>query len=649
MMASTSFFDMARIKDAFTGIGKTYNMNWISSMQAMRDAMAMLPAIAEFEALSANNLEPDVLLGYFPIYLVNTLESGKSNKDLRFRGIGTHLMGFQKGARNSLVIKFSLVGPLAPAYLQLLDTTYYYGSEYQARQDMLKSELPGAGPAEIPGSDVVLKSDGAYSVQTGLIADQGLSDTYARDFNTPNGAILPNDMKVEKVANSQVDLLDAEVSERKTTVFSNGTKDTGDWELIVKRRTFTVITRNEIFPRMYIETMLKSERKDLALGEIEVDLLLRRYTEPPVKTRYYWDEAATEVVPVNKDAIKKRESWINRLKKKVPTPARKQKIAKTQQAMKIRTRYTAGAGRAKTMQVTGVDPKSVIEYDKIGLWFNLAWRAWGTMKRSFWSPLRYSSDPIVGRILEGTSAGFKQQRALPLNQGNTQGLDVVSGSLFSETKEGDVVAPHQCPSINNGNASSTTYQQGVTFNTDPTLVTVTLNGKTGVTEYHVPLVDWKSFLHYIGEEVVNPETDEDYDEIKDVLMTTEAKQADLENTIIYGCNAFKITGLVPHDGYLEFTSPIQCSFRVEMAMGSGTGQQITPKMKVGIAEFTVQPGLVYYLGTSAPTSWYEDEDDGMMHVNKPVMEELYLYMKSVQLSGNDFTMVGFFFYPLYGA
>lgn len=484
--------------------------------------------------------------------------------------------------------------------------------------------------------------------------------------------MLPNDLEVESVANSDVNLNDAEISEGSTTKFSDGSKpDEGDWELIAKRRTFTVITKTEILPRMYIETMLVSERKDLALGEIEVDLLLRRYVDPPVRTRYYWTEAATESVPADKDLKKavdadkkKLTNLLEKLKKK-KTPKSAKGLAnlaakintasgqlaivedfeKNTPELKDRTRYTAGEGVARLKRVTGVDPRSIIEHDKIAMWFNQAWRAVGMAKRLFTTQQSFSNDPIVGRIMEASNDTFKKSRAVPITSGRTDVLDVVSQSISANIVTGEdpsiPVAPHQSPSINNGDASSITYQQGITFNTRPELVAVTLNGFTGVTEYHVPLVDWRSFLHFIGE-------DETVDEIKDALVTQENKQADLENTIIYGCNVFKVSGDIPHDGLLSFSSPIQFSFRMQLS-GSVASEQNVPKMNVGVVEFTVQPGLVYYLGTSTPTSWYEDEDDGLMHVNKPVEEEMYFYCKNIQVSGIAFSIVGYFFYPLFGA
>jgi hypothetical protein len=672
---------LSSAKGAITG---GYKLNKASSKEMVELRLGVALQSAEFMALATAGAEPDVLLGFFPIYLVTDLEAGKSSKTLRFRGIGGHLLAFNKGEGNTLIIKFSLVGPLAPLYLQLLDMTYYYGSEKNVGKEIkgagggAPTTIPGVGNTPVLSADTAMTSNATECIRFGNITDGGQQGTFNQAMTSGGDCTLPNDMKTTQVASSQVDMNQMEISDRKVTKNQWGDVDEHDWEIVIRRRTFNVITKNEIFTRMYIETMLHAERKDMAQGEIEVDLLLRKYVEPPPKTRYIFEKAGTEDAVSDKKAIDKNNADIEKMmkqgakldasmakmnlrndlsKKLTPTQVtatadlQKQKfelmdkITNARQANAVaeqpRTKYTAGQGTTQWKQVTGILSEDIVDQGAVSMWFNLAWRGVGVATRFIFTPAPFAMDPMIGRLaaandyIKANSRAGEDEKA-----GNSMALPIAA-HVVTIDDDSVPIAPHQSPSINIGNASSTTYQQGVTFNADPTLVSVTLNGKTGVTEYNTPLVAWKDFLEFLGE-------DNTVDDIIDVLACTPAqKQDDMESAITYGCTLYKLSGAIPHDGKLAFSVPVKCSFRMEIQQNLGA-EQFTPKMSAAGSEFTIQPGLVYYLGTGATPTWAINEDDGLVHVNKAILDEIYFYCKSVILAGDNFVLTGFFFYPMFG-
>jgi len=657
---------LANAKGAMTG---GYSLNKASAKEMVEQRFGIASQTAEFMALAASGVEPDVLLGFFPIYLVTDLEAGKSSKSLRFRGIGGHLLAFNKGEGNTLIIKFSLVGPLAPLYLQLLDMTYYYGAEKAKTRPI---DLAGlVGGVAMPGTDVVTMSNNSQCLRFGQISDQGARGTFNNQMNTGGSQILPNDIETTKVADPSVDMNEMEISDRNIQEYdvgdahsSNIAIDTNDWEIIASRRTFNVITKNEIYTRMYIETMLHAERKDMALGEIEVDLLLRKFVDPPPKTRYILQEAGIKEVAVDKRAINDASNGLSKEEKKKfksegsnvlknsymkKTPLERMSIdmdigsaqATLASMEKPRTKYTAGAGTTKWKQITGIQSCDIVDQGAVSMMFNLGWRAVGIATRLIFMPAPFAMDPMIGRLAAASDYTKANSRAGEKEVAGSSTLLSIAAHVVEPDDDSVPIAPHQSPSINNGSASSTTYQQGVTFVTDPTLVSVTLNGKTGVTEYNTPIVAWKDFLDFLGE-------DNTVDDIIDVLACTPTlKQADMESTISNGCNLYKLSGAIPHDGSLAFSVPVGCSLRMEIQQNLGA-EQFTPKMNAAGSEFTVQPGLVYFLGTGAVPSWALDPDDGMVHVNKSVLDEIYFYCKNIVLAGDHFMLTGFFFYPMLG-
>jgi len=675
--------------------GGMFRLNPASRKEVMASMLPLVAQGTEWELLRAHELEPDVLLGMFPLYLVNDLESGKSSKTLRFRGINGHLLAFNKGEGNTLIIKFSLVGPLAPFYLQILDMAYYYGSEKIEKQGIktVDPEFINSG-FPVMGVDVAMTGDAAGSVMINQVADDGTRGLFNQEMRKNESYILPNDFKSESVQDRNVDLVEPIVQDR-TTRYIKGKggevhEEQNDYEMVAKRRTFTVMTKYEIFTRMYIETLLHSQRTSLGYDEMEVDLLLRKYTEPAPKTRYIVQVAGKEDEPINKKAIDRNDAEIEKLKKQLSALAEKQERLKLlvsigapaaagikgkkpsitrQQAIELsgipekkialaakiqttisnnaeprqaRVKYTAGRGTTSWKQVVGTRPDDIVNQDAVSLVINAAWRGIGMTTGLVLNPTLFSCDPVIGRALQAqgfaiaNAGGLAKKRA-----GAATGIDVGGNVLVDQ--DNVPVAPHESMSVNKGSASSTTYQQGVTFNPDPALVQVTLNGKTGVTQYNMPLVDWMGFMEFLGED------SKDATEIGDILTATPSgKQADMESTIIFACNLFKLTGAIPFDGSLEFDTPVACSFSMDIQQNLGVGGQFTPKMETAAGKFTVQPGLVYYLGTSATPTWALNEDDGLVHVNKPVLDEIYFYCKSITLAGNYFHLVGFFFYPMYG-
>jgi len=672
------------IASSLANAGSVYKLNKASNVELLKLVNDLGPQMLEYAALGLVGIVPDVLLGIFPLYLVTDLETGKSGKNLRFRGINGHLLAFNKSIGDTLIIKFSLVGPLAPMYLQILEMYYYSGSEYTEKQNFNTigsfPNLPGGALASaIPA----ITGPTSMTMRFGQVSDVATQGTFNQEMASGGSMELPNDTKFDMTQNAEVDLVGAESSQvttHKNTIGQDVEND--DWELITKRRTFNVITKNEIYPRMYIEHLLRTERHGMAQGEIEVDLLLRKYSEQPVKTRYLYKLAGKESVPGadNKKVVDKDKAGIDKLlkqgsgiEKKITKLSLLQALSKKLTASKVteiadlqrqkfdlidkvtaarsgssnlvqeepRTRYSAGEGFTK-WQVVGVNPDDIIDVGAVSLWINGGWRTVGTAFNMIFSPSPFATDPLMGRILSAVGFGSANAGAAKRKVAGISSEPPILAHAVNEDDESIPTAPHQASSINHGSASSTSFTQVAAFNQDPSLASTTLNGKTGVTEYNTPLVKWKDFLDFMGE-------DNSVEDIIDVLAATPInKQNDMENTIYCGCRLFKITGAVPYNGELTFETPVKCSFRVDLQQ-SIAGEQLTIYMAGSSGtEFPVQPGLTYFMGTSAPPTLFMSLDDHMVHVNKPVKDEIYFYFKSIELSGEYYHVLGFFFYPLLG-
>ena len=635
-----------------------------------------------FEGLAMAGAEPDVLLGVFPLYLAQSVESGKSNKQLRFRAIGGHVMWMQKGDGNTLIIKFNLVGPFALLYLQIIYKLYYYGSEQLIAKDYKLAGTQASGVvdlgAQFPGGADFGTRDGGTTLALGKAMRPGQGGNIVQGFGdvtTPGSGgaqFIGNDVKdtsmVPVQSNDTMPLYNAKTTKAKQLFDDQGNEiESEDFYMDTVRKTFNVVTRHEIYQNMYIETMLTREGKDLAQGEIEVDLLLRRYIEPPPMVKYTWTEASKTSMPGDKRNITKAKNEYNEalknakkdkkyltkqgkvnaaVQKKYNLSGLKAKVTKAQNADEAqpRTTWRAGDGYGTKWQKAGYSKSMVKQQqdkDAVSARINGAWRAWGVARRivmcTGWT---MSNDPLIGRLIVAnkTVSGKweeKQGSAVraPLNE-----LELDATYTGKE-------APNTIPGINSGYASSLSFDHVRTFAIDPTDLASTYDGKTGVTRYHRPATSWRALFNYMGED---GDAASDIDDV--LVVTPPSKKDDLERTLKLGCEVIKVSGCIPMQGRLSFSTPFVFSIEVVTSQNNASEALQTKMITVGgDVEITINQGLTVFIGSPEAPSWTLSPVDGLIHVNKKPLDEAYFYYKSLEFNGRGFMFTAFVIYPSAGA
>lgn len=226
-------------------------------------------------------LSPYCMLGPVPLYTVDYFEAAKSDKTLKFKSIGGQFFAFQEADSLGIRIDCKLVGPLRFLWLHALNVLYTRGLGRWKMQEANELETNDNFVGPIEGNQFATGDNpDLFAARTGF-ASFAVSSVTGAFVN--NGTFVATDIRPTSV----------NVGTRGQTVAGDNEelRSTTPWEevpywarrrRVLSHKTFTVLTKEEIFVRMFIETLIwsRSINRD-GEDEITVNILLRRYVEPP--------------------------------------------------------------------------------------------------------------------------------------------------------------------------------------------------------------------------------------------------------------------------------------------------------------------------------------------------------------------------------
>ena len=616
---------------ATPGIGKD-----LTTKQKFGSLAVKMGEFAGIEALGAivgYSTTPDVIIGYIPLFTVKDFQSAKSNKELRFRSIGGHLLAFQKADGNTCIITVRLAGPMGFFWLAALDQLYQYGLEYKSREknriiDMVAYQgVSGSGA----GKDFAAKA----TKEGCSLSFQGLDVT----GNTSTSDVQFNE--TESHAFDEVDISTAPPEE---------------WEDVLKHRTFQIVTKAEILTKMFIESMLVMKNSDEhGQDEYQVDLLLRHYAEPPRKTYYVFNKmGSSEETSGTSEDLEKLDSEIAEREENISVGAeqlkkimhdetktmdyRRNAVASFNDASKKVASLKETKKQLETVhvkwfvskdmndKVVGTSIKKSNNHDQWLFWINQAWKmGWTAQYQS-----RYGNYGSVSLLVDPMIArGFSVKRT----------VDKVLGKTKTSTGTTTRLNPYNGTGVRTETVAENVQPEKVLqWVTEPVDVEGVIEG--GASLELQPLLDEKSIIPFItgGNETKLEEV---------FVVVPRNKQLDLERTLLYMADIYQMDGEFDIDGGVSFSYPFDFIIEGKMHSGTITGNEnFDFKLRKGNVTIPISKGLTYFLGTKEKPYW--KYVGGVYKVQKVTTDELYLYFHSVEKIGNKMQIVIYMIHPSVG-
>jgi len=608
--------------------------------------------------LAGSSIVPDVLIGWLPLYGVQDVDSAVSNKQLRFRSFGGHLLSFQAGEHESLIITLRLCGRYALIWLSILEYYYIEGEPRPSIRGIPQSEILNAGPLARP-----FTQPGGFFGQI-----------FRSPYNTVTGGEISTIGDLNAI--QDVDLVNDTYVEKKSQIPPLKQEKIQNYEILWRHKTFNVITKHKVWTRMFIETMRTSKSVAHGKEEYEVQLLLRKYLDPPRKLYM----KVTEVMKGMEGIINKK-TILDRLKSMAARDVQGARQAyndlsnaktgsKKGQSLQIKQRIASKKWWNTTQKTyLFVNPyqqgytKMKIGGVRRGLawqeWFvNFLWRSGWVVSDTYKHPGLATNDPLASKIqLIGVtiskSMGNDRREYVSDNtfmEKGTKRRKYESGTSFTGTGEGSRTYITDA-SFPEGAGQSRAYAPDPSFVGDPSKLKVDVT--IGEQQDMETTISAYQFLESLGIEqtitVATTPTIDDY-----LVTVPQKKQGDFENCCLLGATVREFNGSIVGSGQLVFNFPFD--FHIEVTRRTDPfANPISIKMITGNYHMEISPGLVFFLGSSDKAVWdtatITNDDDELVEVNyvkKPKSDEVYMYISEIVENGVTTIIKGFFIHPTYG-
>jgi len=193
-------------------------------------------------------LSPDILIGILPLYNCQRVEFTTSQDILKYRAVGGQFLAKQSGSNWAMRVDAEF-GPIeAPFAIWILNLLFYYGMEKNHVEEMITT----------------LTNDKFYNNQI----------TYTS--NTPNSFNGEKSMKDMPKKGVYPDENDDNIFYKNTSI--------DDWDFFTNKwhTTFTIVTREQIYTNVFIESFIFYQDINKSNGKnLHVSILFRRFTRPP--------------------------------------------------------------------------------------------------------------------------------------------------------------------------------------------------------------------------------------------------------------------------------------------------------------------------------------------------------------------------------
>jgi len=634
-------------------------------------------ALADAAAGGRLQLTPDIMLHVFPLYAVQNIEVAKSDKLLNFRSIGGHFMAFQEGDNMSIRIDIRIDGPTRFLWLHALEQLYLRGTAtFKRRPVEDRTPKSETGRTLLQGTvDNAIGSNGIIIpqvVQSAVTYTTGPSGAILQNIGGPVqlGSYGGNPLYQLKTSQKVTGASDVTLTADK---FRSGTyfKETGKMvrnERILMHKTFDVICEEEIFREMFIQTLIW--RKNVAENGkdgITVHLLLRRFIEPPKRFLLETSESKTTLIKrYNVRGINTADTSIKfddqgkpytsggetgraikeLLSEGVATGFTEDEVAdmleKEEEAIKesiVKQSIDVYGSTQVAHFYTGTVPDDRASGEKMLSRINFYWRLGWTSYYMWQFGLGklISSDPIASRLF-GISNMVNQSIFGPTNT-----------TAISECKDVDtIVPPSYLPDNSKPAGYLLTQEMKYTSSTTATRYSTEskydFSSKVGEASKH--LTDRGREMLVLLKFGISLEYDES---LQDVFVVSPQNRQEIFEQMLYkGITICSVYGDVMQDGSLKVSLPYSCEFKFEMF--SSSYQSPFHVMFVrGNRELDIEEGIVYFIGNNDSVPIWTSYNDGDFYsIDKPVLEETYMYVHSIKLTDDYAGIKVFFIHPRYG-
>lgn len=638
-----------------------YANKMLSGLNA-KDLKKLIPQMGAFfsssiaSGVTGHNLQPSLMLGWLPIYIVEDLEVGKSDKRLRFRSIGGQFLAFQEGDNLGVRVRIRLTGTWRFVWLSMLEALYLRGIATIRHRDLQPADIrteQGGIPFENyaqthhnaigPSSNYVPLMAGNKS----LFMSQLGQNTRFKNM-TINVQKTQWEQSITAPHTLQPSMFYRDKRGNKPLESTTPMREIPNWqkrERYIMHKTFNVITEEEVFINMYIESFIWSKTvghngKD----DITVNLLLRRYVEPP--ERIYIDYREQKVI--------KDKKTVTRCKLK-----------------------HLGGGKFQTADESSL--KAAKELDEYVFTLNGRWNQPYTFKKTKWDRMSGPSKrPFTRRYEKRDKQALYENlvTATPKEVRENLYKDTednwhlengtrhrIVGTLPDDRRAGEWGMLMVNVLWRAGWTASTLVKGAFSaprLMSDPLLSRISLISneikKTKGNDITTVGTTVESLHKYpaiwTDEETKRTQTGyilEDFgfegDDLDDVFVIKD-RQEIFEKMLMYGFKYYKLSGTFRNDNILYFRSPA----KIGVASNIHTAPHSTTlKLKVRIEGYNivVNEGVTYYIGDGGIPTW-EMNRNGYHVINKDVKSEMYLYVKEITYRGDDVNLVMYIIHPALG-
>jgi len=649
----------------------------------------LMPYMTEYIALkmaswgnNGRNLMPGCMFGPLPLYAVTNMEAGKSDKQLRYRSIGGQFLAYQEGDNVSLRVDLTLSGDSRFVYLSMLDGLYVRGlATFKVREfrNMTATAEANAGP-------LLGTLSSSYNPATANCTPVLVGAASMVQAAAPLRGTLPMTGAVTAANNPNPYLTDDITINRGQWRKQGGTtreirgnvpesndpwKEVEWWqrrERIITHKTFPVITEEEIFSRMYIESMFW--RKTVGTNgrnDITVNLLLRRYVEPPEKMFLETREPVQEKIRGNNCTESKlskgRSPKGTEMLEKAPDEA--VTAAKGKLSTKRFLRLISTGGKVAPMNPSNLgasvavpggnnyrDRNGVLKYtdtreqdDKEAYYVghvaasaveiaeprNLVKSEEDDYAIAYYKPHGYVATIADNRIPGDYAMLAVNMLWRSMITGSNMVINGFNGKAIStDPVIGRTLTIVKAYQQANATMPSSSGSVVATESLQPTSTTVGRN------------IYLENALATMGISIPSGKTFQD-------IMNIPGRQKTFEDVILSGCDMKKFTGSIPIKGTMSFTSPIQMTWYVYLNT-SPYGNPVNVYVSLQGYRMLVTPGSVYFLGTPDKPTWKGEHRGGYIvtYCNKSPRDEIYLYVKSLDMVNENVNVEGIIIMPSRG-
>lgn len=296
------------------GSGANKGMKMLSGFDTKSMGTLVADAIAYISLSTAGeiagaNMQPEVMIGHLPLYAVDKIEVAKSDRELRFRSVGGQFLAYQEGDNVAIKIDATLNGPLRLMWLTMLDMLYIRGiptKETKKYSDLGNFDDYKDVMAMFGSNNFGTMTPGGYFLPT-LVGNDIVKtvpgDAVPSPYDNSQIVTLNND-HVTTTSGGKADVVNDDFRS------AGEYKETGvgdDYYTDIVHKTFNLITEEEVFSNVYIESFFWS--RDVwhnGKDSMTIHLLCRRFIDPPTRFTFTisCNPVKTKGISITKSSMK---------------------------------------------------------------------------------------------------------------------------------------------------------------------------------------------------------------------------------------------------------------------------------------------------------------------------------------------------------